>query len=129
MSLLLDTHAVLWLLTDDRRFSTKVKERILSGEDVAWSIVSLWEIGIKTSLRRSDFSVPKNWDRLIPAEMKHNEIQLLDISPAHCLAVSELPWHHRDPFDRLLIAQATAENRALVSADSRIDLYEVDRIW
>lgn len=129
MSLLLDTHAILWMVSDDRRLSQRAREEITSDRDLYWSIASLWEIGIKLSLGRADFRLAPDWARLIPAEMQRNRIRRLALEPAHCDALSLLPWHHRDPFDRLLVAQAACENLALLSRDQRLAAYEVELIW
>ena len=129
MKLLLDTHAILWMVADDPRLPEKVRRKIQSAEDLAWSTASLWEIGIKLSLNRPDFLLGANWERLIPEEMARNGIRRLDLQPAHCVAVSRLAWHHRDPFDRLLAAQAKSEGRRLLSCDPVFDAYEVGRVW
>jgi PIN domain nuclease of toxin-antitoxin system len=129
MRLLLDTHAVLWMIADDSRLPESARRLILTVDDVVWSTASLWEIGIKLSLNRADFRLGPGWERLIPAEMTRNRIQRLDLEPAHCAAVSKLPWHHRDPFDRLLVAQAQCEKRRLLSCDPTFDGYGLDRAW
>ena len=129
MKLLLDTHAILWMIANDPRLSENARRIILTVGDLAWSTSSLWEIGIKLSLNRRDFVLGASWERLIPEEMTRNAIQRLDLQPAHCAAVSKLPWHHRDPFDRLLIAQARCEGRQLLSCDPMLDGYGVERVW
>lgn len=129
MKLLLDTHAILWMISDDPRLPESARRKILNAEDLAWSTASLWEIAIKLSLQRPDFLLRQGWERLIPEEMTRNGIQRLDLLPAHCAAVSKLPWHHRDPFDRLLVAQARCEKRKLLSRDTAFDGYGVERVW
>lgn len=129
MRLLLDTHTILWMIADDPRLPESARQRILTANDLAWSTASLWEIGIKLSLNRPDFLLGAGWERLIPEEMTRNGIHRLDLQPAHCAAVSKLPWHHRDPFDRLLAAQTQCEKRKLLSADSAFDAYGIDRVW
>jgi PIN domain nuclease of toxin-antitoxin system len=69
------------------------------------------------------------WEHLIPGEMSRNRIGRLDLQPTHCALVAKLPWHHRDPFDRLLAAQALCEKRTLISRDDVFDAYQVQRLW
>lgn len=129
MKLLLDTHAILWMIADDVRLPESARRAILAADDLAWSTASLWEIGIKLSLQRPDFLLRDGWERLIPEEMNRNGIRRIDLQPLHCAAVSKMPWHHRDPFDRLLAAQAISEKRKLLSCDPAFDAYEVERVW
>jgi PIN domain nuclease of toxin-antitoxin system len=129
MRILLDTHAILWMIADDRRLSREARRHIESAEDLAWSTASLWEIGIKLSLQRPDFALGDGWEHSIPAEMTRNGIRRIDLQPHHCAVVSSFPWHHRDPFDRMLAAQAHAENRHLLSCDEIFDAYPITRIW
>ncbi len=129
MKLLLDTHAILWMISDDPRLPATARRKIIASEDLAWSNASLWEIGINLSLNRPDFQLRPGWERLIPDEMSRNGISRLEIQPAHCAAVSQLPWHHRDPFDRLLVAQSVCEKRKLLSCDASFDAYAISRVW
>lgn len=129
MKLLLDTHAILWMVADDPRLPDSARKQIVAAEDLAWSTASLWEIGIKLSLDRPDFQLRTGWQRLIPEEMSRNGIKRLDLQPVHCAEVSKLPWHHRDPFDRLLTAQALCEKRKILSCDTSFDAYGVRRAW
>lgn len=129
MRLLLDTHTLLWMTFDDPRLSENARNAIISADEVLWSIASLWEIGIKLSLYRPGFQLGPAWARLLPEEMQRNQIRRLNIEPSHCDAVALLPWHHRDPFDRLMIAQARTENLALVTRDALIPSYGIDCIW
>ncbi len=129
MKLLLDTHTILWMVSDDPRLPDSARRMILAAEDLAWSTASLWEIGIKLSLQRPDFQLDQGWERLIPEEMSLNGITRVDLLPAHCAAVSKLPWHHRDPFDRLLAAQALCEKRKLLGCDPVFEAYGVASVW
>lgn len=129
MRLLLDTHALLWMITDDPRLSETARRLIVAADDIVWSTASLWEIGIKHSLNRPDFQMGPRWERLIPEEMTRNNIGRLDLQPEHCALVANLPWHHRDSFDRLLAAQALCEKRGLISRDDTFDAYGVTRLW
>ncbi|MCB1131082.1 MAG: type II toxin-antitoxin system VapC family toxin [Verrucomicrobiae bacterium] len=129
MRLLLDTHALLWMVADDPRLTKRARQAITEAEELHWTIASLWEIGIKLSLNRPDFRLGVGWERSIPEEMTRNAARRVDLAPTHCGEVSRLPWHHRDPFDRLIAAQARVEGLQLVSADPAFDAYGVGRVW
>jgi PIN domain nuclease of toxin-antitoxin system len=128
MRLLLDTHAFLWFSVADERTSETARAAI---EDAAneklVSVGSVWEMAIKCSLGRLSLAEP------LPSlvEKAHDQgFQILAIELAHVARVETLPWHHRDPFDRLLIAQALVEDLAIVSADAAFDAYQrIRRIW
>ena len=123
--LLLDTNVVVWLLLNDRDAVSRKAVRALLDErnPVSLSAVSVWEIAIKRSLGKLE--IEADWNRAL-ARLDFNP---LPVTSAHAQQVEHLPWHHRDPFDRLLIAQATAEDHALVSADPQLAGYDVDVIW
>lgn len=128
MSLLLDTQALLWFLLDDPRMSTTARDAIVDHpEPVLVSPGSLWEIAIKISLGKYQLPMPyvEFWDQQLAA----NEFHLLPIAVAHTARVTSLPFHHRDPFDRLLIAQALEEGISIVGSDRAFDAYGVSRIW
>jgi PIN domain nuclease of toxin-antitoxin system len=128
MKVLLDTHALLWLITGDDRLSENARQIFLNRENrLFFSAVSLWEICIKKSLGK--ISLKKGWFPTIQEEMAINTIQWLPIEMAHCIEVAELPFHHRDPFDRMLIAQTIVENLQLLSRDRRMSEYAIERIW
>lgn len=128
MKLLLDTHTLLWFMHNDSRLSARVGDLILDrANDLAVSVASLWEIGIKTSLGKLELA--ETWVEDIEAELRRNGVGLCPIEMAHCKRVSRLPFHHRDPFDRLLVAQAQESRRAIVSKDVQFDNYGVRRIW
>jgi len=128
MGLLLDTHALLWLLTDDPRLSAAAKEAYLTLDaQVPLSLARVWEIAIKVSLGKLEVAEPL--ETFLPRELGDNAIQLLPIEMDHCLKVARLPFHHRDPFDRLIAAQALHEGLALLSRDPAFDAYGVERIW
>ncbi len=127
MRLLIDTHALLWLL-DDRRLSATAAEAFLRPDvQLFLSVASYWEICIKVSLGK--LQVADNWPDLIRTEMMANDIHWLSIDPRHCREVIALPHHHRDPFDRLLIAQARLEGLTLLSADPNFGRYDVGVVW
>ena len=128
MKILLDTHAFLWLITDDERLSEKAQKTFLNpGNRFFFSAASFWEICIKKSLGK--ISLESEWPQTIQNEMEINTIQWLPIEMPHCVKVSELPFHHRDPFGRMLIAQAMVEDMHLLSRDSRLSAYMIKRIW
>ena len=128
MKLLLDTHALLWFLGGSDRLSAHARTVV---EDLSstrlFSVAGAWEIAIKASLGKLSLNTP--FSQLIPGQLHANAIELLPIHPAHMAALVSLPFHHRDPFDRMLVAQATVEGAALVSADPALDAYGVRRIW
>jgi len=128
MNVLLDTHAFLWLVTGDDRLSETARKTFLDPMNrLFFSAASLWEICIKYSLGK--ISLKNGWFQTIQDEMEMNAVQWLPIETAHCEEVTILPFHHRDPFDRMLIAQAITENMHLLSQDSRLSEYAVNRIW
>jgi len=128
MKALLDTHAFLWLITGDERLSETSKEIFLDQENsLFFSAASLWEICVKKSLGK--LSLKGGWLKIIQDEMEVNAIQWLPIEMLHCAELTKLPFHHRDPFDRMLIAQAMVEDMHLLSRDSRFSAYEITCIW
>jgi PIN domain nuclease of toxin-antitoxin system len=128
MKVLLDTHAFLWLITDEDRLSENARQTFLNTENsLFFSAASLWEICIKKSLGK--ISLMDGWFQTIQKEIQINTIQWLPIEMTHCAEVTELPFHHRDPFDRMLIAQAIVEEMKLLSRDSRLSDYAIELIW
>ena len=128
MRLLLDTHAFLWFIMGSPNLSATARALI---EDEAserfLSAASLWERAIKLSTGKLTLSAP--FDLLIPQQLGLNGIELLSIEVAHAAVISTLPFHHRAPFDRLLVAQAIVENMPIVSVDTAFDMYVVKRLW
>lgn len=128
MRILLDTHAFLWFITADPKLSTAAEEAIRRrSNEPLLSIASVWEIAIKLNLGR--LPIPEPLDSFIPEQLRINRIRLLPVELHHTFEVARLPLHHRDPFDRILIAQALAEEIAVVTADSAFDDYPVRRVW
>ena len=128
MKVLLDTHALLWLVTDDDRLSETARQTFLNAENrLFFSAASFWELCIKKSLGK--LSLRSGWHQTIQREMAVNAIQWLPIEMPHCVEVTKLPFHHRDPFDRLLVAQALVEDMQLLSRDNRLSAYAIKRIW
>ena len=127
MKLLLDTHAFLWFIEDNPRLSVQAKALLESDVELLISTASLWEIAIKTSIGKLTLAQP--FEVFIPKQLEMNLITILPVELAHLAIVSALPFYHRDPFDRLLIAQARAEQLPLVSVDAAFDAYAINRIW
>ncbi|HSI58362.1 MAG TPA: type II toxin-antitoxin system VapC family toxin [Ideonella sp.] len=128
MRLLLDTHAFLWWVMDHPSLSAVARSAIADPDnECLLSIASAWEIAIKTSLGKLDVGV--NLERFIPEQLAVNRFQQLPLALGHVLRVASLPWHHRDPFDRLLIAQCQADSLTLVSADASMRHYDVALLW
>jgi len=128
MTLLLDTHPLLWFALNDPRLSVTARAAILDPANQKWaSPASYWEIAIKISTGKYTLHVPYEdfWRNAIDA----NGFQILHILPRHTALLTTMPYHHRDPFDRLLIAQALAEGMSVVSADPIVDSYGVARVW
>jgi PIN domain nuclease of toxin-antitoxin system len=127
MRLLLDTHAFLWFIDDSPRLSARAKTLLESDAELLLSAASLWEIAIKVSLGK--LTLAQSFDTFLPEQLTKNGVEVLPISLAHLAAVAALPFRHRDPFDRLLIAQASVERAPVVSGDAAFDAYAVQRIW
>ena len=128
MRILLDTHVFLWWIVDDSRLSPRCIELIADGgNELLLSAASGWEIAIKAGLGR--LVVPEPLDRFLSEQLFHNHIGALPIELRHALHVHSLPSLHRDPFDRLLIAQAQVEQLPILTADQHIAQYAVDVIW
>jgi PIN domain nuclease of toxin-antitoxin system len=128
MKLLLDTHTMLWFFWDDPQLSAHAKQLIVDPNNQKLvSIASIWEIAIKTAVGKIHLGEPARI--FLPREITRNNFDLLPISFEHATAVESLPMHHRDPFDRLLIAQAMIEKIDLVTIDLAFDAYPVKRQW
>lgn len=119
MRLLLDTHVVLWHLQGSLAVSPAAREAIERSADLLFSVVSFAEIGVKAAVGK--LSVPRD----LRDRMLQSGVQVLGLDPDHGLAVADLPMHHRDPFDRLLITQARSEHLTIITADPRIAAYDV----
>ncbi len=128
MRLLLDTHAFLWFISGDKNLSQRSRTLIQeANNEILISIATLWEIAIKISLKKLELLQP--FEIIIPREITDNEFTQLPIKLEHLFELKRLPCHHRDPFDRLLIAQSSSEKLPLISKDSLFDNYSVERIW
>jgi PIN domain nuclease of toxin-antitoxin system len=125
--LLLDTHVFLWLAADDPRLPVVVKTAFVDKRNELYlSVASIWEIAIKVSIGKLILTTPT--EALIKGGQAQG-IRILGVTAAHALAVEHLPFHHRDPFDRLLIAQARADKMRLVSGDAQFDSYAIEKFW
>lgn len=128
MNALLDTHAFLWWVTDDARLSQRAAELLGDGENrIYLSVATVWEIAIKAGLGK--LRLPTDPQRFIERQLVQNAIEVLPIALAHALQVYTLPALHRDPFDRILVAQSQAESLPIVTADLTIGGYGVQTLW
>jgi PIN domain nuclease of toxin-antitoxin system len=128
MTVPLDTHALLWFWWDDPRLSGIARNTICEASNRKLvSTATCWEIAIKVSLGKLNLGVP--YRGFIRRHMERNNFELLPITDDHLAGVAELPFHHRDPFDRLLVAQARVEGVSIITSDSTFDRYSVNRIW
>ena len=127
MNLLLDTHTFLWFSEDNPELSKNARSLIEDADNNCFiSIASIWEMAIKVSLGK--LKIRAGFDRLIEEINKHDFI-ILPISFEHTAELISMSFSHRDPFDRLLVAQSIVEDLTLISADKIFDEYQVKRIW
>ena len=128
MNILLDTHAFLWL----RNAPNKIPDKVLNAyynidNNVFLSMASIWEMQIKQQLGKLELKLPLN--KLIDEQVVNNGLQILPIETYHIFALSELPLHHKDPFDRIILVQSQIENLSLSSADTIFSNYEINLFW
>ena len=128
MNLLLDTHSFLWFILNDAKLSDPARHAIQDRANIVHiSPASYWEIAIKVSLGRyrmnTDFEIFWN------AGIDDNKFSILPITPLHAAALAVLPFHHRDPFDRMLVAQAIVEDATVVTADPALKAYSITCLW
>lgn len=128
MRLLLDTHALVWFYGGDSKLSGNAKSALLDPSHVKLvSPASYWEIAIKVAIGK--FALKETYQEFIQHAIFDNGFTILPIEPKYTTALTTLPFHHRDPFDRLLVAQAIVEGIPLVSSDSNLDPYPITRYW
>lgn len=127
MRYLIDTHAFLWLATDDPQLTAAARTIFTDREQGCFlSAASIWEMAIKASLGK--LALATSLEHLVRGGLDRG-LRVLDVTSGHAYRVERLPFHHRDPFDRLLVAQAMHEGMHLVSRDGRLDAYGVTRVW
>ena len=129
MNYLLDTSAFIWYVSSHRELSDPAKE-IIGGSDnsVYLSLVSVWELAIKFRTGKLEL-IPPPFSNWVDRELAANNFRLLDIKIQHIKRVADLPLVHRDPFDRLIVAQSLAEDLPIITNDKIFDAYHIQRIW
>lgn len=127
MRTLLDTHAFLWGIAGDRRMSPHARDVFMGPSNLSISVASIWEILIKVQVGKLSLPVPAG--PYIIGKLSENRIEILPISLDHLLAFGRLPLHHRDPFDRILIAQSIEEAMPIITADPFFSRYPVKVVW
>ena len=126
---LLDTHALLWLLYDDPRLSKKAVKLAESDAALYYSTVSFWEISLKRSASGFDFEIEDDWDQFLPEALHTSGVLRIDIEASDCRQCEILHLHHRDPFDRLMIAQCQNRSIGAVTKDNRWSQYPLPCLW
>lgn len=128
MRLIIDTQVLIWWTNDVSNISPRVQDIIFDMDNELWlSLASIWEMQIKISLGKLDLSRPL--PDIITTQSEENQIKILPIELSHIYTLEQLPLHHRDPFDRLIIAQSLAEKMPIASIDKAFDAYSIERIW
>jgi len=128
MRLLLDTHTFIWWDNEPDKLSTRVRDLCQDPNNrLILSVVSIWEMQIKSQLGK--LTLNQSLADLVERQQDRNQIEILAIKLPHVLALNELPSHHKDPFDRLLIAQANIEDALLLSKDAVFSAYSVNVLW
>lgn len=128
MRMLLDTHAFLWLILDDPQLTALARRHIEDpANEVEISPASYWEIAIKIGLGK--YVLPQPYLPFMEHQIAVNDFHILSIQLRHTALLTTMPHHHKDPFDRLLVAQAHAESIPIVSSDGQLDPYGVMRLW
>ena len=128
MTLLLDSHAFVWWRDKPHKLSpTALTEISNPANKVFLSVVTVWELQIKIALNK--FTIKGALDNAVNDEQQNNGFKILPVQLSHALYLQNLPPHHKDPFDRLLIAQASVENMTLVSSDTKFSAYSVNLLW
>lgn len=126
--ILLDTHVWLWLNGDPERLSEEARQALVDpGNELFLSAASTWEIAIKHAAGRLELPAPPT--QYIPIRLAENNVRPLPIQHGHTLAAADLPLHHRDPFDRMLAAQARQEDLVLATGDERLRVYDAPILW
>jgi PIN domain nuclease of toxin-antitoxin system len=127
---LTDTNALLWIACSPGRLTGRAKRAIADSDEVWFSIVNIWEIALKLSKGGfHDIDVVTDWSRMLVPRLLDEGFRLLPIQVEHCRRIQTLPFHHKDPFDRMLIAQALEEKLEVIGCDEQFDAYGVRRVW
>ncbi|MCE9552435.1 MAG: type II toxin-antitoxin system VapC family toxin [Planctomycetes bacterium] len=128
MNLLLDTHALIWAVENPAKLGSVARPQI---EDPSNTLLlrsaSIWELAIKVSLGKLTLTLP--FEQWITVAMRDLDIVLLPITVEHTVMLASLPWHHRDPFDRMLAAQSQIENIPIISNDRDLEAYGISKLW
>ena len=128
MEYIIDTHTLLWIVDDDPQLSKKVRSIYLNpANDIYISLASIWELVIKVSLKK--LIIDDSIGNFVNTQIKGNSIRILEIKLNHITALENLPYYHRDPFDRLIISQSMLEKIPVLSNDNFFDKYPIKRIW
>ena len=130
MKLLLDTHALLWLVNGDEKLTPAARSEIANpANDLFVSVATIWELAIKTTKPSQPLILNDPLDVYLAKWIPAYRLEVLAIQQAHALQLLKLPDHHRDPFDRIIIAQALVEDMTLISGDSHFASYTIRIIW
>ncbi len=128
IKLLLDTHTFIWWDSSPNNLSNTVMNLLTNPNNIKFlSVASIWEMQIKSSLGKLDLKLSLN--KIVDGQVKENDFEILPIFQNHVLYLEQLPLHHKDPFDRILIAQANCENAILISRDNIFQRYKVNLKW
>jgi PIN domain nuclease of toxin-antitoxin system len=127
MNALLDTHTFLWAIAEQQKLSRRAQQIYTGANDLWFSVASVWEILIKAGLGK--LLLPRPTGPYLVKELTKNRIEVLPIKLDHVLRIERLPLHHRDPFDRILVAQSLEEKLPLVTADPVFERYPIELIW
>lgn len=123
----MDTHVWLWWLSEPENLPASIREALEDGNnDLLFSVVSSWEIAVKYALGK--LPLPETPTKFVPSRLRRDGLQTLHIEHRHALAVAHLPMHHRDPFDRLLIAQSLSEKLPIATVDPKFKIYDIPLI-
>jgi PIN domain nuclease of toxin-antitoxin system len=128
VKIILDTQVLIWWANDISNISDRVQNIIFDIDNELWvSLASIWEIQIKVSLGK--LNLPRPLPDIIATQVSENQIKIMQIELSHIYTLDLLPPHHRDPFDRIIIAQAMNEKISIASIDKAFDAYSIERIW
>jgi len=127
---LVDTNVLLRACYAPARLTVKAAAAYLAADELFYSILSPWEIGLKDSRGAfRELNVPTDWEQTLIGSLRHEVSKLISVEISHCRRIENLPFHHKDPFERMLNAQARVENLTVIGSDEMFDAYWVKRIW